>query len=141
MTKVLVVARTSPTPKTDRRVNQTVASWRMASAAQGLQATPPTGDILASKQSPKQTTLFAKKHLCQNIYLQQADSSHSCPEEVTPRDGPHSPTHLHLRAPQECHPGVRMLLLSAKKKRLFSKVFISILNFSDGSDKEKEERK
>ena len=59
--KDLVEARTSPTPKTDRRVNQTVASWRMASAAQGLQATPPTGDILASKQSPKQTTLFSQK--------------------------------------------------------------------------------
>ena len=58
VTKVLVEARTSPTPKTDQRVNQTVASWRMASAAQGLQAMPPTGDILASKQSPKQITLF-----------------------------------------------------------------------------------
>ena len=75
--KVLVEARTSPTPKTDRRVNQTVASWRMASAAQGLQATPPTGDILAScirasKQSPKQTTLFNQKAPW-SIYLSAAN--------------------------------------------------------------------
>ena len=60
VTKVLVEARTSPTPKTDRRVNQTVASWRMASAAQGLQATPPTGDILACIKT-KSKTLFNQK--------------------------------------------------------------------------------
>ena len=72
VTKVLVEARTSPTPKTDRRVNQTVASWRMASAAQGLQATPPTGDILASTQSPKQITPFSQKAPLSN-YLSAAN--------------------------------------------------------------------
>merc|ERR1712107_34177 len=66
-TKVLVESRTSPTPKTDRRVNQTVASWRMVSAAQGLQATPPTANGF-KPQLPRRS--YASRWTPQpNIYI------------------------------------------------------------------------
>ena len=133
MTKVLVEPRTSPTPKTDRRVNQTVASWRMASAAQGLQATPPTGDILASTQSPKQTTPFSQKAPLSN-YLSAANGfkpqlpRRSYDSRWTPQ--PNTSTSASTtRMSSRCENVFVECQETCVNKRLFSKVFISISNF------------
>ena len=135
MTKVLVEPRTSPTPKTDRRVNQTVASWRMASAAQGLQATPPTGDILALKQSPKQITLLVlsqKAPLSRLLFAANGFKPQlprrSYDSRWTPQ--PNTSTSASTtRMSSRCENVFVECQETCVNKRLFSKVFISISNF------------
>ena len=133
MTKVLVEARTSPTPKTDQRVNQTVASWRMASAAQGLQAMPPTGDILASTQSPKQITPFSQKAPLSRFLFAANGFKPQLPRRSydsrwTPQ--PNTSTSASTtRMSSRCENVFVECQETCVNKHLFSKVFISISNF------------